>query len=1543
MQALGRLMVRGFRLAIDALSEFFVNLGPRLARMGLSIVEAIAKGIRDAPNIVEEALVDKIPGGKIAVDAIKNTAKNQIPGWNLLFGGRNKGGPIPGFGDTDTVPTMLTPGEHVLTKGEVQAAGGHGVIFALRALLGGGTQGGPRGYKAGGAVAGGPGSSSVMVDFQANLEDFGEQWQDTWRTLSAVARRQANQIGESMEDMYRFFRRTLADMQESAEVRTNDIAKTFRKNFGNVSEAVYDSLRYVGKQTNNALAAFDANPVKFSISRPTGGDKRAATGYIGQPGERGRDAVPIWVGRGEAVLNWAQQKAVNARLAVTGSSLNDVFNSNNAYHAGGAGDAIGYAEGGYTGPGHSGAGFTPVWNMAQSKFGMTNFTGFDGHSYYTTSGNVSDHTMHRAIDMSNGVLTPQEDALSAFFKTKVPQVVKQLIWRNKDQFKGFPVGGHEDHVHLAMLDQYAFNGPLMAKILSRALRGLSISALLKGASGGTDDSFDVDHVDPVKIISKSKVLGNFIEKVANKVRRAANRYLDKQAMKAGGGSDVGGLHGEPYDGPLNRSFPKHSLGDAPGHVQLSPKQVNMLATKAGLPGTPFEQIAHGESMYYPGIIGDDAAAGYGNTFGYGLWQITPLVHGPAAWAHYADIVGASNPEEMKGAHPGYFNPWFNALMARYLYKGAGNSLGPWYGTRFLDAQYKAQGGFAGLPKYDVGGRIPSSAVKGAGIPIMAHEGEWVLNRSQQSKLANAMGSTTTAIKRMLGFGGPDGNKSHFQDGGEVARYQSDQASARAIAAAAEAIARAMTRVFDKGGAGRLPRNSADRIATAREKGTYEDPESAAIGLEAINREINLVYLAIRNITSKEGKPGKAINKFLDNVRALTDEDGLLDQAGEAIELVSDRMSTSLELAKAGFRRVKGSLRLRRRDPLTNEARIASRELDIAQTQQDALIDTRQDTRKGLTQLNDRLRRYRRDSRADGGGISKKERDNIDQMIASRVAFRAKLDEIDANIAAAGQAVREARLNRFNARTERQLRATTRTEGFLGVLGRITGSRGDDAGSLAVGQAQVGNMQAQQRILQGRLAAAQAKARRNPAWNAVARDLEQQIWDLSGSIAEQIRSNFEAGINIINTQFERRNVLNDVWGRIGSALGNTQIVRQTQVNTRALMQQQVTALSAQLPRLAAAGQQDLYYQVAAQIGDLQAGIVEITAQIFNSILEDFDKQLSRARAGVDRSGRLNDLRERAGDRLGAAGNRLNLSDQRTSLLRAEQAGLLQLRAQAAAQGNVGAVEDLTERLKELEVAIQEENATRQDLVYAYRNTATDIITGRVGRSTGLIGSAQSLIERLGALSGTQPVAQIQALIRQAGDQLRSAAVEIANNVNAGANDFGTTGGGILRDLATAFRAGPNSFATKLAQLAPAIAALETTMGDTQRAAFQSLIQSMLDNTTAVVDNTGQLEQINGVSTQSFSSSLWTTLRMALFNGNGMPLFNYLPHFATGGVMGWDGPAYLHAGEIVTNPRLGQTVPGGEEHNHIHLHNVEKDVDIGHAFEVIEFKRSQRRAT
>jgi hypothetical protein len=74
-----------------------------------------------------------------------------------------QGGAVTGTGTGDTVPALLTPGEHVLTRSEVARLGGQSAVFAMRRELGGGGQGGP-GYAAGGVVAQGIGAGASALD-----------------------------------------------------------------------------------------------------------------------------------------------------------------------------------------------------------------------------------------------------------------------------------------------------------------------------------------------------------------------------------------------------------------------------------------------------------------------------------------------------------------------------------------------------------------------------------------------------------------------------------------------------------------------------------------------------------------------------------------------------------------------------------------------------------------------------------------------------------------------------------------------------------------------------------------------------------------------------------------------------------------------------------------------------------------------------------------------------------------------------------------------------------------------------------------------------------------------------------------------------------------------------------------------------------------------------------------------------------------------------------------------------------------------------------
>jgi chromosome segregation ATPase len=558
--------------------------------------------------------------------------------------------------------------------------------------------------------------SAVKVDefsaYESKISpEEAKEIKSLWKEIAQATDEQTNRIAKSVRDMRVAIESTLtrlsriakhefkdiwddgrqyfAKLDRSIEHSMDSVKKTITNAMSDIATAFYDGFKYIVATTNESLKAFDAKPAKISIAAPRV-EKRADGGWIGMMGERGRDAVHTVLGRGEAVLNATHQKVVEPALnAMYGFGLGDLFKRTRGYHAGGA-EQQGFAAGGLTGPFGSAAAFTPIANFAKSKFGLTMTSGRSNHGFHTASGNVSDHSWGGAGDFSNGVLTPQEDAFNAFWKLKLPKVVKQLIWRNVDQFRGFPVSGHEDHVHLAVQRSLAFNAERMAKLISRAARGLSVDELLAGIDGGGETGIEVDHVDAPKVKGKGS-RADMVRGAMKRVTAAANKYIDKQA-----GVDRGNITGpglsSNYDGPLDRSFPSHGLGNTKGKVRLSPEQVMDVARGAGLPPRPFEQIAHGESQYYPGIIGDDAAAGYGNTFGYGLWQITPLAQGIEAWRAYAKIAGASSPEMMKGPHPAYFNPVKNSLMAKYLYKQAGNTFRPWFGTQFLG---KAIGGVVG--------------------------------------------------------------------------------------------------------------------------------------------------------------------------------------------------------------------------------------------------------------------------------------------------------------------------------------------------------------------------------------------------------------------------------------------------------------------------------------------------------------------------------------------------------------------------------------------------------------------------------------------------------------------------------------------------------------------------------------------------------------------------------------------------------------------------------------------------------------------------------
>ena len=115
-------------------------------------------GIEDAPTEDKQAPTAEVEkGGQDAQRSVEQIQGQQEPAPGL--GGdpgqapeqMNKGGVVPGSGNTDTVPAMLTPGEFVMSKGAVQAYGSD-TLAGMNAAAGGTNKPTGARYSGGGVV-----------------------------------------------------------------------------------------------------------------------------------------------------------------------------------------------------------------------------------------------------------------------------------------------------------------------------------------------------------------------------------------------------------------------------------------------------------------------------------------------------------------------------------------------------------------------------------------------------------------------------------------------------------------------------------------------------------------------------------------------------------------------------------------------------------------------------------------------------------------------------------------------------------------------------------------------------------------------------------------------------------------------------------------------------------------------------------------------------------------------------------------------------------------------------------------------------------------------------------------------------------------------------------------------------------------------------------------------------------------------------------------------------------------------------------------------
>lgn len=155
-------------LMVSGITDFFMNFATQQKSVGEAALDMAQGFVQAVLQMITQALVMKvvfsamglaIPGGSLAsaIHFADGGAVQKRAAGGAIFG--------PGTGTSDSIPAMLSNGEHVWTAEEVRAAGGHREMYALRAAVLSGSR-----YAEGGAVGAAAGAGLLSAESRGRME-----------------------------------------------------------------------------------------------------------------------------------------------------------------------------------------------------------------------------------------------------------------------------------------------------------------------------------------------------------------------------------------------------------------------------------------------------------------------------------------------------------------------------------------------------------------------------------------------------------------------------------------------------------------------------------------------------------------------------------------------------------------------------------------------------------------------------------------------------------------------------------------------------------------------------------------------------------------------------------------------------------------------------------------------------------------------------------------------------------------------------------------------------------------------------------------------------------------------------------------------------------------------------------------------------------------------------------------------------------------------------------------------------------------------------
>lgn len=1413
--------------------------------LGGAILSVITDGINSGIIGPLDFLIKKINSIKIHIPKIDigfihiggGTIGFSIPTIGLLGGGGGpkqasasdvaaagfaRGGPIPGFGGGDIIPARLEPGEHVLSKEEVSAAGGHGAIFAFRAGLGGGRQGGPFGYAAGGAAAvpstalpTTQGTESVGPQLQKLLNvinQFAKIFQSNWSVMwtgiekqdtdaITIIEKQFTDFFQNIEDQWAALNSKLTSSlndwwnttNQTAQSQLDKLLTSFDTTYTDVDTDSFNAFWYILHAAQVSLDAFGQKFTSPRLGAQPKMTKSAIGGFIGNMGQRGADSVMALLGNGEAVLNYAHQALVEPAMNATyGFGLSKMFQRTGGLHgmAGGGFAPTGRVvldQGVNMGVGQEPQILTSLRELANElKETVYVISGYrtPGHSLRVGGFADDPHTRGQAADI--GVGSPIRNTMFN---------VAEAALKAVGLYRPFYPGSNNEVNHV----QLVAGGPSGAGVSG-------VASTIASATGAAWENI------AKQTVRGSGALAHLMRASIGKVTDAANAF----GMNAAGTSGITGVAGAGAS-PVNMT----------GNYANALKWTQQAMKIAGVTGPLWLKMLlrqeYNESTYNPNAINKTDINAQRGDPSRGILQT---------------IMSTFMANALPGYNKNIYDPVSNIIAAiRYIIKQYGGG-DPARGAETMWA--RGGGAYAG------GGFI------GNAIPILAHAGEWVVNQGQQSRLAGWLGTSVGGLKGAMGFtGGPR----NFAGGGEISLQP-----------------------------------------TIGKTGAIQDPASlgGVEGLSFVNQSVTIVAQAesmltrtIANLRKSGDKVNKALTAYLYNLGQLTGDGGILTLAAQALDDYSSNQTTYGSLAANGIRRItttiyekssglKGQFdhwgkaiskvteSLQKAKPET-ALQAATDELNRTQNVGDDLDRLQKQEVSALNSVGNQIENF--------GKVTKGNMKQYQRLIGQRKTLTDQIASTDSKIAQNAQDTIDQQQTQFQAQLNQTLRGTRTISGgdfrkaIGGSLNNLQGMIGKVGPAIALGIAQTAQTVAQtlgdpkklqiadQAIITASTAQrddlqqaynkAAAKAKGDPRWQKVADDLLGQLESATTSLAQA----------------------------------------QTQALTDAISTEDTKATHEAAVR-----------SIQNRVAAVQTGFGNVAGGIATQI----------------------------------SANRGTVSD-----LTGQIATYQALQNQAGQLGMTQEFQDLGDKIKDLTEQVSEASLQNLNLINALRQVNITLLQTQSQTATGLFGSASSIAQTIGSITGSL---NLPALIKIANDSLTEITKEagqaiqnVADTINDPNQPFaGNTGqaNAFLGSASTAFQAGAATFGAWLSTNAGALAAFEATLPQPELTTFQGLIQALVDNTSANLNNTQTLQQLNATTgQQQFTSSAWTMFRQAIFNGLGQLLPQYamtVPSLDVGGTLMSSGLLMGHAGEqlIPASVSRGNFAATNNQTNHFNIdHPVE----------------------